>query len=109
MTAAQHTRPGPDGHRERALLTDDDLVTGEAVALDIPAAGLGSRLASGLIDAIVVVLVLIMLILVLLAATANTDQALAAAGQVAATAGGLLILPATVETLTRGRSLGKLA
>ena len=35
---------------ELALLTTDDLVTGEAVALDLPPAGLGVRIASGLID-----------------------------------------------------------
>ena len=35
---------------EFATLTTDDLVTGEAVALDLPPASLGSRIASGLID-----------------------------------------------------------
>jgi uncharacterized RDD family membrane protein YckC len=35
---------------EFATLTTDDLVTGEAVALDLPPAGLASRIASGLID-----------------------------------------------------------
>ena len=35
---------------EFATLTTDDLVTGEAVALDLPPAGLGIRIASGLID-----------------------------------------------------------
>ena len=35
---------------EFATLTTDDLVTGEAVALDLPPAGLGTRMASGLID-----------------------------------------------------------
>ena len=38
---------------EFATLTTDDLVTGEAVALDLPPASLGSRIASGLIDVIV--------------------------------------------------------
>ena len=35
---------------EWATLTTDDLVTGEAVALDLPPASLGVRLASGLVD-----------------------------------------------------------
>src|SRR3954466_15838784 len=35
---------------EFATLTTDDLVTGEAVALDLPPASLGSRIGSGLID-----------------------------------------------------------
>ncbi len=36
-------------------LTTDDLVTGEAVALDLPPASLGVRIASGLIDVIATV------------------------------------------------------
>ena len=35
---------------EFATLTTDDLVTGEAVALDLPPASLGVRLASGMVD-----------------------------------------------------------
>ena len=37
---------------EFATLTTDDLVTGEAVALDLPPASLGVRLASGLVDVV---------------------------------------------------------
>ena len=37
---------------EFATLTTDDLVTGEAVALDLPPANLGVRLASGLVDVV---------------------------------------------------------
>ena len=39
----------------RPLLGDDDLVTGEAVALDLPPATVGVRVASGLIDVLAVV------------------------------------------------------
>lgn len=94
---------------ERSLLTTDDVVTGEAVALDIPPAGLGSRLASGLIDAVIVVFALLVAMILFAIAASQADAALAAAGRVAATAGGLLILPTAIETLTRGRSIGKLA
>ena len=38
---------------EFATLTTDDLVTGEAVALDLPPASLGVRIVSGLIDVVV--------------------------------------------------------
>ena len=48
------TRPA-----EFATLTDDDLVTGEAVALDLPPASLGPRIASGLIDVTVTVVLLV--------------------------------------------------
>ena len=42
-----------------ASLTADDHVTGEAVALDLPPASLGSRIGSGLIDVLVTVALLI--------------------------------------------------
>ncbi|OIJ24847.1 RDD family protein [Nocardioides luteus] len=94
---------------ERALLTDDDLVTGDAVALDLPAAGLGMRLLSGLIDMIVVTALLIVTLFVFLTAAPATDEALAWAAYIAAIASVMLVFPTLLETLTRGRSLGKLA
>ncbi|MFI5622021.1 RDD family protein [Nocardioides sp. NPDC051685] len=94
---------------ERALLTDDDLVTGDAVALDLPAAGLGMRLLSGLIDMITVTALLIVTLIVFMTAAPATDEALAWAAYIAATASVMLIFPTVIETLTRGRSLGKLA
>lgn len=94
---------------ERALLTDDDLVTGDAVALDLPAAGLGMRLLSGLIDMIVVTALLIVTLFVFMTAAPATDDALAWAAYIAATASVMLVFPTVIETLTRGRSLGKLA
>ncbi|MGH3354196.1 MAG: RDD family protein [Nocardioides sp.] len=95
--------------QERALLTEDDLVTGDAVALDLPAAGLGMRLLSGLIDVVVVVILLVVTLLVFLTAAPESDEALAWAAYIAATATVFLVVPTTVETLTRGRSLGRLA
>jgi uncharacterized RDD family membrane protein YckC len=95
--------------QERALLTEDDLVTGDAVALDLPAAGLGMRLLSGLIDVVVVMALLIVTLFVFLTAAPATDEALAWAAYIAATASVLVVFPTAIETLTRGRSLGKLA
>lgn len=94
---------------ERALLTEDDLITGDAVALDLPAAGLGMRLLSGLIDVLVVTALLIVTLFVFMTAAPATDEALAWAAYIAATASVLLVFPTVIETLTRGRSLGKLA
>ncbi|NGN94641.1 RDD family protein [Nocardioides sp. KC13] len=96
-------------HPERALLTEDDLITGDAVALDLPAAGLGMRLLSGLIDVLVVTALLVLTLFVFLTAAPATDEALAWAAYIAATASVLLVFPTVIETLTRGRSLGKLA
>lgn len=94
---------------EYATLTADDLVTGEAVALDLPAASLGTRIASCLIDVTATLALLIGLTIVLAVAAANTDEALAAVAVLAAIISSLLVYPTAIETLTRGRSLGKLA
>ncbi|NYI79399.1 RDD family protein [Nocardioides panzhihuensis] len=94
--------------QERELLTDDDLVTGDAVALDLPAAGLGMRLLSGLIDVLVTCVLLVVFLILFMTATFDTDEALAWAAYIAATAAVLVVLPTAIETLTRGRSLGKL-
>ncbi|MFD7073194.1 RDD family protein [Nocardioides sp. NPDC059952] len=95
--------------QERELLTDDDLITGDAVALDLPAAGLGMRLLSGLIDVVVVMALLIVTLFVFMTAAPATDEALGWAAYIAATASVLVVFPTVLETLTHGRSLGKLA
>ena len=87
---------------EFATLTTDDLVTGEAVALDLPPAGLGSRIASGLIDVTVTLLLLVGVVLLSTVAALRTDQALL--GTLVFV---FVIFPTTVETLSRGKSLGK--
>ena len=94
---------------EFATLTTDDLVTGEAVALDLPAAGLGTRIASGLIDVTATFLLLIVLIITLTIAAVQTDQALVQVAMLLSIIAALVVFPTTIETLTRGRSLGKLA
>ncbi len=94
---------------EFATLTSDDLVTGEAVALDLPPAGLAIRIASGLLDIIVTVVLLFIVLLVLVVAAIPGGQAFLAIASVGSTILVFLVYPATLETLTRGRSLGKLA
>lgn len=95
--------------REFATVTVDDLVTGEAVALDLPPASLGPRMVSGLIDVAITVVSLIAFGFVFALASIDTDPALAQAAVIAVTLIVLVIVPTTVETLTRGRSVGKLA
>lgn len=92
-----------------ATLTTDDLVTGEAVALDLPPAGLGIRMASGLLDVVATFTLLITLMIGLVVASARADGALVQVATLAAVIVSLLVYPTAVETLTRGRSLGKLA
>ncbi|MET8693570.1 RDD family protein [Streptomyces bauhiniae] len=86
-----------------------ELVTGEAVALELRPAKLPSRALAVVIDLIVAVLVYIAVVIGLVAATSSLDDAAQAAMSVAAF---LLVLvggPIAVETLSQGRSLGKLA
>ncbi|MFD8296746.1 RDD family protein [Streptomyces bauhiniae] len=86
-----------------------ELVTGEAVALELRPAKLPSRALAVVIDLIVAVLVYIAVVIGLVAATSSLDDAAQAALSVAAF---LLVLvggPIAVETLSHGRSLGKLA
>lgn len=94
---------------EFATLTTDDLVTGEAVALDLPPAGLGSRIASGLIDVVVTLALLGLAILLFVVAALGTDDALLWVSVVGTLIVVFLVVPTTIETLTRGKSLGKLA
>ena len=94
---------------EFATLTEDDLVTGEAVALDLPPAGLGLRIASGLIDVVATVLLLVGLALLVLTSVLDTDLALIRAAMIVCLIVVFLVIPTTVETLTRGKSLGKWA
>ncbi|CAN5242206.1 hypothetical protein BH09ACT12_BH09ACT12_32710 [soil metagenome] len=94
---------------EFAMLTTDDLVTGEAVALDLPPAGLAIRIASGLIDVVVTLLLLVVLALVFGIATIASDDAIASIAVIAVIVLVFVGFPTTLETLTRGRSLGKLA
>jgi uncharacterized RDD family membrane protein YckC len=90
-------------------LTSDYLVTGEAVALDLPAASFGSRIASGLIDIVATVATAFVLVLLLSIVLVQVDAALAEALVIAAMILLFLLGPSLLETLTRGRSLGKLA
>src|SRR3954464_11747052 len=94
---------------EFATLTTDDLVTGEAVALDLPAASLGARIASGLVDVVVATVLLVALVLGLVIAALQTDQALLSVAMLASVIVSWVVLPTALETLTRGKSLGKLA
>jgi len=94
---------------EFATLTTDDLVTGEAVALDLPPASLGSRIASGLVDVTITFALLVALVLGFAIAALHTDEALLEVAMLAAVIVSFLAFPTAIETLTRGKSIGKLA
>ncbi|MEU2624514.1 RDD family protein [Streptomyces sp. NPDC007157] len=86
-----------------------ELVTGEAVALELRPARLPSRALAVLLDLVVAITVYIGVSIGLVAATASLDEAAQIAVSLAAF---LLVLvggPIAVETLSHGRSLGKMA
>jgi uncharacterized RDD family membrane protein YckC len=86
-----------------------EVVTGEAVVLDVPCARFPSRMLAIILD----MTVQIVLLFVLLAVIGATDSHLnpASLAALAVTALVLIIVgyPTIFETLTRGRSLGKMA
>lgn len=85
----------------------DELVTGEAVTLDLPPASLGLHIGSAVIDVIASVVVLV--VGFWMTALLATDAATSAIGSVLTIVTGMIVLPTSIETLTRGRSLGKYA
>ncbi|MFB7461472.1 RDD family protein [Streptomyces sp. NPDC056188] len=86
-----------------------ELVTGEAVALEVRPARVPSRALAVLLDLVVTVMVYMVVSFGLLAATASLDEA----AQIAVSIGTFLLVlvggPIAVETLSHGRSLGKMA
>jgi len=88
---------------------DDDFVTGEAVALDLPPASIGSRILSGFLDYLIVWVATFTLISAGAALSQQLDDALIAATMLVCFLAAWLAYPVTIETLTRGRSLGKMA
>jgi len=89
----------------------DELVSGEAVALDARPANFALRAAGGAIDLLVMLAAtaLGLLLAALLSASLGLEQAGATALTTAAAVLGLVGLPIAVETLSGGRSLGRLA
>lgn len=107
MSTEPHAEVGQPA--EFADVTIDDLVTGEAVALDLPPAGLGLRMVSGLIDVVATLIILVAVIMVFMVAALQSDAALLTVAYIGTTVTVFVVIPTAIETLTRGRSLGKLA
>ena len=85
-----------------------EVVTGEAVQLDLRAATFASRAVSGVMDLTVQLAVLAGLLFATFGLADGLDDAAAAALSLTLVVLVAVGLPTTVETLTRGRSLGKL-
>jgi len=87
----------------------DDLVTGEAVALELPAAGIALHALSGFLDVLIALLALIVGVFFTPLLTGVADDAIAGAATTVLLVLVFVVLPTTMETLSRGRSIGKLA
>jgi uncharacterized RDD family membrane protein YckC len=84
-----------------------EVVTGEAVALDVPVAAFPSRMAALLLD----MLIQIALLTIMVITTVTTPLNEAALAAIWATGSILIIVgyPTIFETLSRGKTLGKMA
>ncbi len=89
----------------------EELMTGEAVALDLRATSFVLRAAGSAIDFVLYagVYLIILLVLFTFGAGLGLDQALMAAISVSAAVLCLFIIPVAVETASQGKSLGRLA
>jgi uncharacterized RDD family membrane protein YckC len=101
-------RSGPEAALAHARLQEDLIVTGEAVALEIRPASVGVRVLGALLDAAVYAVGAILLILGATRVLTTLNPAQLGVVQVVTFAVVMVLAPTTVETLTRGRSLGKL-
>ncbi|MFJ4472612.1 RDD family protein [Streptomyces sp. NPDC089424] len=86
-----------------------ELVTGEAVALELRPARLPSRALAVLLDLVVAFAAYVIVSVVLVISTASLDEAARIAVSIATFLLVLVGAPIAVETLSHGRSLGKLA
>lgn len=98
--------PAPD----HALPGQTRILTGEAVHLDIRVAGVGSRALAKLIDAVLQFIALygLTLVVAIVGFISRFDEALMNAMLIATIIVVLVGYPVLMETLTRGRTIGKL-
>lgn len=88
---------------------DDEILTGEGVVLSTGAASVTMRMLSGIIDLLAYGVAAVAVIAALGNVNVFVNDALARAVMIITTVTMLVLVPALVETLTRGLSLGRLA
>ncbi|CAO5242948.1 RDD family protein [Frankia sp. AgKG'84/4] len=107
MNQAVRSHP-PGGRRPVPAVGTETIVSGEAVAVDLRVARLGSRVVAALIDLIAQLYLLGSLTTAILLIVRPTDDALVAAMTLLVYVLVLVGYPVTCETLSRGRTLGKM-
>ncbi len=85
------------------------IITGEAVVLELRSASFAARGLGLVLDVISQVILTILLIILVLSASSDLDDSAIQALVLCSIVFSAVVVPVTVETLTRGRSLGKLA
>ena len=96
----------PGGYRSYA---GDDMITGEGVAVEVPVASVAARMASGAIDVIVTIVVLVAGVFAIGAVAGGVSDAVLGVLFIGLSVLAFIVLPTAVETLSRGRSLGRMA
>jgi uncharacterized RDD family membrane protein YckC len=91
------------------MIADEPVVIGEAVALDLRTAGAGSRGIAALIDLTVIFVLLFVLVFVVALIGSSANDATVSALLVVVFVGVTVGYPVCLETLWRGRTLGKAA
>lgn len=86
----------------------DGVVIGEGVLLDTRPASVASRLLAGVLDALAILVGAVLVGLVLGQVQVPVDEQTSRILSIVALVTVVLVLPTTVETLSRGRSVGKL-
>lgn len=101
----------PDGRASIIDIHQDEILTGEAVALDVQPVGYFLRALGVFIDMLigVVLLFLYVLLVTWLIAIGAVDESTLTIATIAVLVLVLVAIPTVVETLSRGRSIGKLA
>lgn len=92
----------------RGIFEAERFVTGEAVEVELPPASLPLRVASGLLDLLVVALLLLAVVIAVPLGIFAADAALGQAFVIVVMATAMAGIPITLETLTHGRTVGKL-
>lgn len=87
----------------------DEILLGEGVVIDARPASFATRMLGALLDVVVLGAALYAVLMIVTVVGLRADSAAASALALVAVVTILVIIPATVETLTRGRSLGKMA
>jgi uncharacterized RDD family membrane protein YckC len=91
------------------LVLPPEVVTGEAVALELRPASFATRSLALALDLLIMLVTAIAVFALLGLVLPELDEAAAAAVSLTCLVGVLVGLPVAVETLTRGRSVGKIA